>query len=286
MATFFNSATLSYNGNVTNSNVVSGELVEILAATKTAVRGQYTTGERVTYVVSLVNSGGTNVTDLTITDDLGAYEFGTPATTVTPLTYVDGSVLYYSNGVLQGAPTVTAGPPMTITGITVPANGNVTLVYEAVPNQFAPLADGATVNNTATVTGGGIANPIEADATITAASEPNLTISKSLSPSTVAENGQLTYTFLIQNNGNAPATVADNVVLSDTFNPILSNLTVTYNGAPWAPTTNYTYNPATGAFATVAGQMTVPAATYTQDPATGVWSVTPGVSTLVVTGTV
>ncbi len=286
MATFFNSATLSYNGNVTNSNVVTGELVEVLAATKTAVREDYTTGQRVTYVVSLVNSGGTNVTDLTITDDLGGYEFGTPATTLTPLTYVDGSILYYSNGVLQGAPTVTAGPPITITGITVPANGNVTLVYEATANQYAPLASGATINNTVTITGGGITNPIVADATITAASEPSLTISKSLSPSTVAENGQLTYTFLIQNNGNAPATAADNLVLTDTFNPILSNLTVTYNGTPWAPTANYTYNPATGVFATVAGQMTVPAATYTQDPTTGVWSVTPGVSTLVVTGTV
>ena len=74
--------------------------------------------------------------------------------------------------------------------------------------------------------------------------------------------------------------------MTDTFDPILSGLTVTFNGAAWAPTTNYTYNAATGAFATVAGQITVPAATYTQNAATGEWSTTPGVSTLTVTGTV
>ena len=32
--------------------------------------------------------------------------------------------------------------------------------------------------------------------------------------------------------------------------------------------------------------VTVPAATYTRNPATGAWTVVPGVSTLVVTGTV
>ena len=49
---------------------------------------------------------------------------------------------------------------------------------------------------------------------------------------------------------------------------------------------NYTYNEATGLFATLAGQITVPAATYTQDPTPGAYSVTPGISTLVVTGTI
>jgi len=39
-------------------------------------------------------------------------------------------------------------------------------------------------------------------------------------------------------------------------------------------------------FATVPSAITVPAATFTQNPATGAWSVIPGVSTLVVTGTV
>ncbi len=284
MATFFNSATLTYGDNVTNSNVVTGELVEVISATKNAVRGDYTVGENLSYVISIVNTGNTNITGLTVSDDLGAYTVNT--NTVVPLTYVDGSVLYYVNGVLQTAPTVTAGPPLVFSGISVPAGGNVSIVYEATPNRFAPPGAGATIDNTATVSGTALVNDVTADATVTSSDEPNLTISKSLSPSTVTENGQLTYTFIIQNYGNTAADATDDVVLTDTFNPILSNLSVSFNGTTWVENTNYTYNEAAGEFATIAGQLIVPAATYTQDPATGAWSVTPGTSTLVVTGTV
>ncbi len=286
MATFFNSATLSYNGNVTNSNIVTGELVEVLSATKTAVRGDYSSGESITYVVNIVNTGNTNITDVSVSDNLGAYSFGTVGDTRVPLDYVDGSVLYFSNGVLQATPAVTAGPPLVFSGLTVPAGGNISIVYDATPNAFAPPGTDGTINNTATVSSPNLVNDITADATVTASDEPNLTISKSLSPSTVTENGQLTYTFIIQNYGNTAASATDDIVLSDTFNPILNPISVTYNGAPWAETTNYTYNSATGLFETNSGQITVPAATFTQDPTTGAWSVTPGVSTLVVTGTV
>ena len=41
MATFYNQATLSYNGNTTTSNITTGELVEVLSATKTAVQTEY-----------------------------------------------------------------------------------------------------------------------------------------------------------------------------------------------------------------------------------------------------
>ncbi len=56
-ATFFNQATLRYNNTVTNSNIASGELVEVLSATKTAVRDTYQVGEDITYAVSILNSG-------------------------------------------------------------------------------------------------------------------------------------------------------------------------------------------------------------------------------------
>ena len=49
---------------------------------------------------------------------------------------------------------------------------------------------------------------------------------------------------------------------------------------------NYSYNAATGTFATQEGQITVPAATFTQDATTGEWTVTPGAGTLTVTGTI
>ena len=285
MPTFTNQALLNYNGLQTASNIAVGELVEVLTATKTAINTRYRPDTAVTYVVSLVNSGSAPLTGLTLTDNLGAYAAGT-AGTVYPLEYVADSLRYYQNGALQTAPTVTAGPPMTLSGITVPAGGNVTLVYDARVNRFAPPQTAGTITNTATLTGAGLTTPVTADETVTAAAEPAFTISKSLSPTTVSPSGQITYTFLIQNTGNAAADATTGAVLTDLFNPILSNRTVTRNGTALAEGTGYTYDAATGQFATAAGVITVPAATYTQDAATGVWSVTPGVTTLTVTGTI
>ncbi|MDE7061391.1 MAG: hypothetical protein K2O71_07345, partial [Lachnospiraceae bacterium] len=217
MATFYNQATLSYNGNTTTSNITTGELVEVLSAKKHAVLPDYVAGDTATYIVTIVNSGNIPFTDLTVTDDLGAYT--NAGRTLSPLTYMDGSIKYYVNGTLQPAPTVTVEDDLTVTGISVPANGNAALVYQTGINQFAPLASGSTITNTARVSGAGLTNDLVATEQIAAADTAMLTISKSVSPTTVSENGQLTYTFVIQNNGNTPATAADNVIVTDTFNP-------------------------------------------------------------------
>lgn len=283
MAQFTNQAQLLYNNSVTNSNIAVGEILEVLSATKTAVRDQYGQNDSVTYIVSIVNSGATPFTGLTVTDNLGSYTGATGA--LVPLTYTDGTARYYVNGVLQTAPAVTAGPPMVVSNLSVPAGGNATLIYEAQTNQYASPATGATITNQAVISGAGITS-VTVNETVTAENAPFLTITKSVSPVPVAENGTLTYTFLIQNTGNTAATVADNAVITDVFNPVLSGLSVTFNNAAWAENTNYTYDAGTGTFSTVAGQITVPAATFTQDATTGAWVTNPGVSTLVVTGTV
>ena len=283
MPTFFNQATLSFNDTIINSNITTGELVEVLSITKTAISGTYAQNDVVTYVVSVVNTGTAAFTGLTLTDDLGAYTLGTQ--TLTPLTLILDSVRYYQGGVLQPTPTITAGPPMTVAPITVPAGSNAAIVYSARVNSFAPLETGGTIDNTVTLTGGGIA-PLTATETIAAESAPNLTISKSICPAVVTENGRITYTFVIQNAGNTEVVATDDAIVTDIFNPILSDIIVTYNGSPWAEGVNYTYDETTGTFTTLPGQITVPAATYAQDPATGVFTIQSGVSVITVTGTV
>lgn len=282
MAIFYNQATLTYNDNVINSNIVTGEITQVLAAAKTALTDTYAAGDTVAYIVSITNAGATPYNGLTVTDDLGTYTVG--GATYTPLTYVAGSAKYYVNGVLQADPVTAGGPPLAFSGISVPAGGNAVIAYEARVNTFAPLASDAQITNTATVSGSGI-TPVTATETITAANEAVLTITKSLTPEVVTENGQLTYTFVIQNIGNTPAVATDDAIVTDTFDPILDPIAVTYNGTAWTEGVNYTYNETTGEFATLAGQITVPAATYTQDE-TGAWVITPGVSVLRVVGTV
>lgn len=288
MATFTNQAVLSYNGVTTSSNVATGEIVEVLSASKDVLKPEYAPGDTATYVINIINSGSTPFTALTVTDNLGAYTHqsaGGTERTLYPLTYVDGSVRYYQNGVEQAAPAITQAAGLTINGIGVPAGGNTTLIYQAKTNDFADPQVGGVITNTAVISGSEATAPITVTETITARREPYLTILKSVAPRQVAENGQITYTFDIQNLSNTAAAVNDNVQITDTFQPVLSNITVTYNGAV-LPAASYTYNETTGEFATTAGALTVPAAVFTQNDMTGAWSSAPGSSVLTVTGTI
>ena len=278
MAIFTNQATLVYNGGSANSNVAVGEILEVLSADKTAVSGSYAPGELVTYVITIRNTGTGAFTNLTVTDDLGG---GANA----PLTYEEGTALYFVNGVPQAAPAVTPGAPLVFTGITVPAGGNAAIVYQARANAFADPGLEGTITNTVTITGGGLTAPVTATETVNAVIGADLTITKTITPAQVADNGRVTYTFLIQNSGNEAIDAADDASVTDTFDPILTDITVTLNGVTLAPGTGYTYDETTGLFTTVPGVVTVPAATFTQS-ADGAYTRTPGLATLIVTGTI
>lgn len=280
MATFYNQASLSYNGTVTNSNVTTGEILDAQSVTKFAITESYGTSDGIAYGISIINSG-MSASDFTVTDTLGAFTLGTE--TVYPLEYVDGSVRLFIGGIEAAAPTVTQGPPLTFTGINIPAGSNAIVLYEARTNGFTPVAAGSSVTNTVTV--GAVGAPITDSATVPVREEANLTITKSLSPVTVTGNGELTYTFVIQNTGNLAAGPEAGIAISDSFNPVLSNLAVTLDGAPF-PATAYTYDEATGLFTTSAGEITVPAATYTTDPVSGAVTATPGTAVLTVSGSI
>lgn len=284
MAIFYNRATLTYNGQSLNSNQVTGEIREAISMTKTAISSGYSVGDSIAYAVNIINSGSTAVSGLTLTDDLGAYTVGSG--TVAPLTYRSGSLLYYVGGTLQAAPTVTTGATLTISGISIPAGSNATLIYEAVANSYAPLTEGSSITNTATLSGSTIATALTDTAQVSVTEEPNLSIAKAISPDVITADGTLTYTFIIQNTGNVALEASDGVVITDTFDPILSNITVTLNGQTLTEGTDYTYDATSGVFSTVSGVVTLSAATFTQDQTTGLVTVDPGVAVLTVSGTV
>lgn len=284
MAIFSNQATLTYNGNTTNSNIAYGEILEVLTATKTSIEGSYTPGSLVTYAVALRNTSTSALNGLTVTDNLGAYVFN--GNTVYPLTYEDGSVALFVDGVPQTAPTVTAGPPLVFSGINLPGGSDAVIIYQALANEFANPASEGIIENTVTISGDGLSSPITASATVNAGLAPLLRISKSITPSQVVDNDRVTYTFIIQNTGNQEVVATDNASVSDTFDPILTALSVTFNGVVWTEGVQYSYDDTTGLFTTLPGQIVIPAATYTQDPVSGAYSVTPGVATLIVSGTI
>ena len=278
MAIFTNQAQLAYNNTVINSNVAVGEVIGAFSVTKTAIGNTYGRNDEVTYAISVVNTSTAPLEDITVTDNLGAYTVG--ADTLYPLTYVDGTARLFINGVPTAGLVVTPGAPIQFSGITIPVGGNAIIVYEASVNEFAPLDVDGSITNTVTVNGE------EASETITTEQEPDLTITKTIEPIPVTQNGRVTYTFTILNFGNTPAVATDAAVLTDTFNPILTDLAVSFNGTGWVDGVNYNYDEATGLFTTVAGQIIVPAATYTIDPVTNAVIINPGVSELVVTGTI
>lgn len=285
MATFYNQATLSYNGNVRSSNVTTGQIIEVLSAAKNAVQESYTPDNDVVFAVSIINKGNTAFNNITVSDNLGSYTVSGSNTEVVPLTYTADSVKLYVNGVLQTAPTVSATNPLTIENINIPANSNAILIYAAKPNQFAPLGTDGSITNSAVISGNNFAD-ITATETVAPDNTANLNISKSLSPTEVEENGEVTYTFVIENYGNTASVPADNVIFRDVFSPVLNSLNATFNGTPWTRGTNYNYDNTTGEFVTLDGQIEVPAAQFTQDAQTGAWSVQPGVSTLVINGNI
>lgn len=285
MATFYNQATLSYGGSTVNSNTTEAELLSGLTITKTAVTETYEAGGNVVYVTTLSNMGSSTYNALTITDDLGAYTLPGGGTVV-PLNYVDGSIMYYLDGVLQPAPTVSSVGNLEISGINLTAGSTATFIYETRANEFAPISQGSTITNTATTNGGVGVGEISDSATVSVNEAPELTIAKAVCPAVITDNDTLTYTLIVQNLGNTPIVATDGVVISDIFNPALTDITVTLNGNTLTENTDYTYNPATGEFATVNGVITVPAATYTQDPTTGTITTTPGVAVITITGTV
>ena len=77
MARFTNQAQLRYGNAVANSNIAVGEILEVLSATKTAVRNTYEQNDTITYIISIVNSGNTAFTGITDSENQGSYNFDT-----------------------------------------------------------------------------------------------------------------------------------------------------------------------------------------------------------------
>ena len=104
-----------------------------------------------------------------------------------------------------------------------------------------------------------------------------------MSPNPVICGDTVTYTIRIYNYGNI---AAENVSLSDTFNPAPENITVSRGGTV-LPATEYSYiNGTLTVPSTEQSTISVPPATYTRDATSGIVTLTPGIVEYVITGTI
>ncbi len=287
--TITNRATVSYTANGTAgsavSNLASTTLQGPLAVTKASMESVYRAGSRLTYIVTLENTSSAQLTNVTLTDNLGTFSY-TPESTgtavsVTPLTYT-GPAKYYINGVFSANLTPTStDSTLTFTIPTLPANATGLIVYDVTANSNAPLATESEITNTVSATAGTVLDPVTAQNTVAADSYADVRIIKSMSPDPVIEGSNITYTFTIYNYGN---TDAASLVLTDTFSPApAAPLTVTLNGDT-VSSTEYTYQNGVFTYPAASGNtVTVPAATFATS-ATGAVSVTPGTAVITVTG--
>ena len=268
-----NRAQLTYDGstivlsNQTNTTLVDTNTMEI---TKKAVDMSVVAGADAVYVVRLENTGANNLTNISITDDLG----------MGALTYSENTAQFYINGSsVTGTAAASMGSVVFTTTETLEPGDNFIVVYAASvgADQTEPVTNTVTASATAAST---VPAPITAtaDETINITAVPNVSVFKSADKDTVTSGDTLTYTFTLMNTGSADA---ENVKFTDVLPAEFTVQTVSYNtGGQDTPITPADYTFADNTLTIPSGSgtltLTVPAAT----------SDGPGITTITVAGTI
>ncbi|MBO5204003.1 MAG: DUF11 domain-containing protein [Clostridia bacterium] len=287
MATIENFATVSYtSGGVAatkTSNVAEIELESSLQFSKITLGTTYTANTPITYILSASNESGTAFSNIRITDDLGTFTEDT--TELTPLTFIEPALLLINGQDATAQLTVDTSVPgsLTFSFPTLAPGATANIIYNALPNEFAPLDSNSCITNRATLTSCSECGNGYATATVCIEEEADIEVVKSMCPNPVVCGETITYTIRIYNYGNIDA---EDVRLSDIFSPAPQNITVSRNGVTLVATD---YNYVDGTLTVPAEGTdgdTVPAATFTRDAVTGEVSVTPGVVEYVITGTI
>jgi uncharacterized repeat protein (TIGR01451 family) len=173
-----------------------------LAVTKTASPSPVASGAEITYTITMVNTGGSKVNSVVMTDQLnGVGGIGTPPQLA--LTSTQGSCAQSSLKVTCTIGSIAGGASATVT-----IRGIVT------------AANGTTLNNNASVTGTKSAQNFTTSATVQTLVQNNstspladLSISKT-GPSSVVQSAAMTYVLTVNNSGAANAT---NIRVVDTL---------------------------------------------------------------------
>ncbi len=282
-----NQATLNYRYGTNNetavSNVTTAVLNGSLSITKTALSECYRANETLTYIINVKNNSSSTVTGAIINDDLGTFDIGN--ITVTPLTFIGPAKLFINGIENSGITTVQSNDGVIFEIDEIPQNGNAQIIYLTRVNECACNNAGSIITNTATVENGcncACNEPSSAVATVTVCEYADLQIVKSVSPANITCDERITYTFVLNNYGNIPAT---EIVLHDTFEPRLKDIVVTVNGII-IPKEDYDYTCGTLTLPAEDSEysISIPAAVCTRDEISGVITTETGSVQVTVSG--
>ena len=287
MATIENFATIKYtSGGVTAtkvSNLAEISLESSVRITKSTLGDTYSENSVLTYIITVTNTTASAINDITVTDDLGTFTFN--AAELTPLNYTAPALLLIDGQDTTAQLTVDTSTPgsLIFSFPSLPAGATANIIYKVTVNEYASLDTGSTIINTATLSSTAECVDGEASATVQVADMADVSVLKQMCPNPVVCGSTVTYTIRVYNYGNL---AAENVELTDNFDPVPSNITVRRDGVILAGT-DYTYVNGLLTVPSASGvAISVPPATFTRDPVSGIVSVTPGMVEYIIAGTI
>ena len=247
MAEITNSANVSYTysgassteqstSNVTQTNVTYSSSIGI---TKMVLSSGFIPGENISFMIRVTNTGTDPLSNIVVTDNLGAYNDGTRAVIV-PLEYILGTAAESVNHGNWTMVTPTSTNPLTFNIDSMEPGDVVEITYTVnVSDSF----QGSEITTTSTADANGVGCEVsdEASVTIGEASFAHLVVEKTGSADDISTGEDFTYTITIKNTGNIDATgvVVTDYIPSDF---LLENVNMVQNGSttPLTPDTDYT----------------------------------------------
>ncbi|PWW04829.1 putative repeat protein (TIGR01451 family) [Paenibacillus cellulosilyticus] len=188
----------TFTGTTASNNTTTPVYQPVIALTKSANTSAATVGDTITYTIAARNTGNIAAV-VTLTDNIPSGS-----------SFIPGSVTI--NGVAS-----TSSSPMTGIAIgSLAPTAQTTVTFQTLLNTLPSpptLVDLAQSSYTYTLPSGrGLIGGSSSNTVTITASNPNVTITKSVNATAAAVQDVLTYTLLVTNNGISPVT---NVVLSD-----------------------------------------------------------------------
>ncbi len=171
----------------------------------TALETDYRAGERVTFVLSIVNHTGKTLPLFTLTDNLGGYS--AQDLRLTPLDFIERARYFY-NGVPMGSVRAVLGESGVEFPLPALLPGSACVVYAAKVNQYAsPAADG-TVRSVISWDDPLTGKPMHTAHLLPARQKPEIVLKKSAALAPGETGNRFLIRYLLRNSGNEAAVKA------------------------------------------------------------------------------